>query len=286
VNDILKAVVLGAVQGLTEFLPISSSAHLILVPWAFGWRPFGLAFDIALHMGTLTAVIVYFFRDLWAMFTGVLRSWRRLLRLQAPADQEGRLGLYIVAGSIPAAVVGLLISDTIDNRFHAGDVSNRAIALIAVLLIGFGLLLGLADRYGRRPQQREIEQLGLADALFVGCAQVLALMPGVSRSGSTITASLFRGMSRRTAARFSFLLGVPVILGAGLKDAADLAREGIPHGERGVFLAGVLSAMLVGYAAVAGLMRYLQRRTTDVFVIYRVALGLSVLALVAAGFRG
>jgi undecaprenyl-diphosphatase len=286
VNDILKAIVLGTAQGLTEFLPISSSAHLILVPWAFGWQPFGLAFDIALHMGTLVAVIVYFFRDLWAMLTGVLRSWRRLLHFQAPTDPEGRLGLYIAAGSIPAAVVGLLLSNTIDDHFHAGDVSNRAIALIAVLLLGFGLLLGLADRYARRPNQREIEQLGLRDALFVGCAQVLALMPGVSRSGSTITASLFRGMSRRTAARFSFLLGVPVILGAGLKDAADLARDGIPHGERGVFLAGVLSALIVGYATVAGLMRYLQRRSTDVFVVYRVALGLSLLALVAVGFRG
>ena len=285
-SDIFKAIVLGVVQGLTEFLPISSSAHLILVPWLFGWRPFGLAFDIALHMGTLTAVIVYFFSDLWGMFIGVLRSWRRLLRLQAPTDPHGRLGLYIVAGSIPAAVVGLLISNTIDDRFHAGDISNRAIALIAVLLLGFGLLLGWADRRARRPGQREIEQVGLADALFVGCAQVLALMPGVSRSGSTITASLLRGMSRRTAARFSFLLGVPVILGAGLKDAADLARDGIPHGERGVFIAGVLSALIVGYAAVAGLMRYLQRRTTDVFVVYRVALGLSLLALVAAGFRG
>ena len=285
-SDIFKAIVLGVVQGLTEFLPISSSAHLILVPWLFGWRPFGLAFDIALHMGTLVAVITYFFGDLWAMLTAVLRSWRTLLHFQAPTEPEGRLGLYLVAGSIPAGIVGLALASTIDKRFHAGDVSNGAIAVVAIVIIVFGLLLGVADRYGRRAATREMEQLGLTDAVVIGLAQMLAVVPGISRSGSTITAALFRGLSRRTAARFSFLLGVPIIMGAGLKDAASLARDGIPQGERWVFVAGVLSAMVVGYATIAGLLRYLQRRTTDVFVVYRVALGLSLLALVAAGFRG
>jgi undecaprenyl-diphosphatase len=290
VTDILKAIILGVVQGLTEFLPISSSVHLIVVPWLFGWDPFGLAFDVALHMGTLLAVLIYFRNDLLAMLLGVLRSWRGLLRGQLPDDQMGRLGLYIAIGTIPAVIAGLLAENAIDEYFHQEPISRTALALSATTLIAMGALLGAADRFGRRYSvlesgERQLHQLGLRDALIVGLAQSFALLPGVSRSGSTITAGLFAGMSRPVAARFSFLLGVPIILGAGLKEMLDVVQDGIPAGERGVFVAGVISAFVVGYLTIAGLMHYLSRRSVDVFVVYRIVVGLGILLLLAAGFR-
>lgn len=290
-TDILKAIVLGVVQGLTEFLPISSSAHLIYVPWLLDWEPFGLAFDVSLHVGTLLAVLIYFRNDLLAMLFGVLRSWRGLLRGQLPDDQMGLLGLYIAVGTLPAVVIGLLAERAIDEYFHQDPVSRSALALSAVTLIAMGLLLGAADRFGRHngvrgTGGREFHQLGLRDALIVGLAQSFALLPGVSRSGSTITAGLFAGMSRPVAARFSFLLGVPIVLGAALSEGLDVAREGIPADERGIFAAGMLSAFVVGYLAIAGLMQYLSRRSIDVFVIYRVVVGLGILMLLAVGFRG
>ncbi len=289
-TDIFKAIVLGIVQGLTEFLPISSSAHLIYVPWLFGWEPFGLAFDVATHLGTLMAVLIYFRKDLLAMLLGVLRSWRGLLRGKMPDDQMGRLGLFIVMGTIPAVVIGLSAESAIDEYFHQDPVSRTALALSAVTMIAMGLLLGAADRFGRRNgkrggTERELHHLGLRDALVVGLAQSFALLPGVSRSGSTITAGLFSGMSRPIAARFSFLLGVPIVLGAGLREILDVARDGIPAGDRGIFAAGILSAFVVGYLAIAGLMHYLSRRSIDVFVIYRVVVGLGILMLLAVGFR-
>jgi undecaprenyl-diphosphatase len=286
-SDLLKAIILGAVQGLTEFLPISSSVHLIVVPWLFGWEPFGLAFDVALHLGTLTAVLIYFYRDLREIILGTLRGLPDLAHGRFPNDPMGRLGIFIALGSIPAAIVGLLANDAIDEYFHQDPVSDTAIAISATVLILMGLLLGAADRYGKRHMRpdRDIRTIGLGDALIVGCAQAFALLPGVSRSGSTITAGLFTGLSRPVAARFSFLLGVPIVMAAGLVEMIDLAREGIPAGERGVFVAGVLTAAIVGYIAIAGLMRFLQHRSVDVFVIYRIVLGLSLLSLVAAGFR-
>ncbi|HEX5166716.1 MAG TPA: undecaprenyl-diphosphate phosphatase, partial [Thermomicrobiales bacterium] len=259
-------------------------------PWLFGWEPFGLAFDVALHMGTLLAVLIYFRNDLLAMLFGVLRSWRGLLRGQVPDDQMGRLGLYIVAGTIPAVVIGLLVESAIDEYFHQDPVSRTALALSAVTLIAMGVLLGAADRFGRRygvPESggRQLRELGLRDAVIVGLAQSFALLPGVSRSGSTITAGLFAGMSRPVAARFSFLLGVPIILGAGMKESLDVVRDGIPAGERGVFIAGIISAFVVGYLAIAGLMQYLNRHSVDIFVIYRVVVGVGILLLLAAGVR-
>jgi undecaprenyl-diphosphatase len=283
--DLLRAIILGALQGLTEFLPISSSAHLILVPWLFGWEPFGLAFDVSLHLGTLAAVLTYFFQDLKQMALGALRALPGLARGRLPDDPIARLGLYVIPGTIPAAVVGLLAESAIDEYFHQEPLSRTALLLMTLMLIVMGLLLGVADRYGRRNGQREFHALGLRDAVLVGVAQAFALLPGVSRSGSTITAGLFSGMSRPVAARFSFLLGVPIVFGAGMMGVLDLVQEGIPAGERDVFFAGVLTAAVVGYAAVAGLMRFLQQRSTDVFVVYRALLGLSLLLLLAAGFR-
>lgn len=285
-GDIARAILLGIVQGLTEFLPISSSAHLIIVPWLFGWEPFGLSFDVATHLGTLSAVLVYFRRDLYAMARGALGGWRSLVRGRMPDDEMGRLGLYIAAGTVPAAIAGVLFESVIDEYFHQDPISSTAMAVLALLLIGMGLLLGLADRVGQRRGGRGLRQIGFLTAMAVGVAQMLAIIPGVSRSGSTITAGLFAGLDRAAAARFSFLLGVPIILGAGTKEMIDLAQEGVPAGERGIFVAGVLAAAVVGYLAVAGLIRFLQRHSTDVFVVYRIALGVTLLVLVTAGFRG
>jgi undecaprenyl-diphosphatase len=284
-NDLLRAIILGALQGVTEFLPISSSAHLIIVPWLFGWEPYGLAFDVSLHLGTLAAVLTYFFHDLKQMALGALRALPGLARGRLPDDPMARLGLYVVPGTIPAAVVGLLAEDAIETYFHQEPLSRTALLLLTIMLILLGLLLGAADRYGRRNGHREVHALRLRDAVIVGVAQAFALLPGVSRSGSTITAGLFSGMSRPVAARFSFLLGVPIVFGAGMMGVLDLIREGIPAGERDAFFAGVLTAAIVGYAAVAGLMRFLQHRSTDVFVVYRVLLGVGMLILLAFGFR-
>lgn len=285
-TDILRAIVLGIVQGLTEFLPISSSAHLIIVPWLFGWEPFGLSFDVATHLGTLMAVLVYFRYDLIAMIRGVLTSLPELRRGRLPDDQMGRLGLFIAAATIPAAIAGFLFESAIDDYFHSDPVSATAMVVLALLLIGMGILLGIADRVGQRRAGRGLQQVTFRTALLVGFAQMLAIVPGVSRSGSTITAGLFAGLERATAARFSFLLGVPIILGAGLKEMVSLFSDGVPANERGVFIAGVLTAAVVGYFAIAVLIRYLQRHSTDIFVIYRVVIGLGLLVLIAAGFRG
>lgn len=288
-SDLLRAIVLGAVQALTEFLPISSSVHLILVPWLFGWEPFGLAFDAALHLGTLLAVLVYFRNDLLAMARGLLGSWRLLLRGKQPDDQMGRIGLWIVIASIPAGVVGLLVESTIDDYFHQDPISRTALALSAVVLILMGLLLFAAERYGQRAaargQGRGFQQLRFRDAMLVGFAQAAALLPGVSRSGSTLTAGLFSGLERPVAARFAFLLGVPIVAAAGAKQLLDLVREGIPAGELDVFIVGVVTSAVVGYLAVAGLMQYIQRRSISVFVYYRIVVGCFILTLIAAGFR-
>ena len=273
--DMLHAVVLGVVQGLTEFLPVSSSAHLIVVPWLFHWPEPGLAFNVALHLGTLTAVIAYFWRDLLEILHGVLRG----LWLRRPlADPMGRLGWIIVLGSIPAAIAGIVLQDAVDRFFHAGEGGRGAIALIALVLMLVALLLALAERLATH--RRPLSSITGRDGLLIGLAQMTALVPGVSRSGSTITAGLFLGLRREAAARFSFLLGTPAILGAGLLESRKLLAVGLDPGERGAFLLGFLTAALTGYLAIAFLLRYLQRRSTLVFVGYRVFAGLVLLVLV------
>ncbi len=283
--DILRAVLLGVVQGLTEFLPISSSAHLIIIPWLFGWEPFGLAFDVALHLGTLAAILIYFRHELIAIPTGLLRERNTLRSGRLPDDPMARLGLFIVAATVPAALAGLLAENAIDRAFHGNPVSQAAIVAIAIVLIVVGLVLELADRRGGGPALGE-SRISFRQAMTIGVAQTLALIPGASRSGTTITAGLFVGLNRADAARFSFLLGVPLIAGAGLKQMAELAVDGLGDVSLAVFIVGIVTAAVTGYAAIAGLLRFLQRRPVTVFVVYRVALGLSLLALVAAGFDG
>jgi undecaprenyl-diphosphatase len=269
-----EAILLGIVQGLTEFLPISSSAHLLFLPWLFGWSEPGLAFNVALHLGTLLAVATYFWRDLTAMAAGVVRG---VSRRELAAEPEARLALVIAVGSLPAAVIGWLAADRVDAYFHSGGGGDLAVMVSALLLIGLGLLLALAERLARH--RRALEDVDARDGVVIGFAQVLAFLPGVSRSGSTITAGLLLGLRREAAARFSFLLGVPAIAGAGLLEGIDLLQAGLPAEERLVFAAGVTSAAVVGYLAIAILLRFVQRYTTLLFVWYRLVVGLAILVV-------
>ncbi|MGH2602946.1 MAG: undecaprenyl-diphosphatase UppP [Dehalococcoidia bacterium] len=284
--SILEAIVLGVVQGLTEFLPISSSAHLILVPWLFGWEQPGLAFDASLHLGTLVAVIVYFWRELVAMAAALpraLRSPLAVIRGDAEDDGDARLALLIALGTVPGAVIGLLGAGAIEDFFHGDDHETLAMALIAVLLMALGLALAVAERVAEHT--RPLAQLTIRDVAIVGLAQAFALLPGVSRSGATITAGLFRGFRRADAARFSFLLGIPLVAGAGAKGFLDVIQSGLDGSDGVAFVAGMLASALSGFAAISFLLRYLQRSNTFVFVVYRLGLGLFILGLLATGLK-
>ncbi len=278
--SIWHAIVLGIVQGLTEFLPISSSAHLILVPWLAGWPEPGLEFDVALHLGTLLAVLIYFWRDLFRMALAFLLG----LKTRQPfVDRNSRLAWIILLGSIPAALVGFAFNDAIDSFFHSGNGGDRSIALIAALMILLGLVLFGAERLARHV--RPMEDLGWKDGLVIGCAQALALLPGVSRSGSTITAGLMTGLKRDSAARFSFLLGVPAIVGAGVLETKKVIDAGLNGDQLATFAAGGVTAAIVGYLTIAFLLSFLRTNSTLVFVGYRLVLGSALLALLASGFR-
>jgi len=266
-----QAVVLGIVQGLSEFLPISSSAHLLLLPWLFAWPilrdpALNKTFDVALHFGTLIALFSYYARDAVGLLAAWLRSaWRR--RISEPTE---RLAWMILITVVPAGLFGWRYEEFIEQRL--GDPR-----LIGLLLIVFAGLLALAELVGRR--RRAAEEVGLKDAIIIGCAQALSLFPGVSRSGITITTGLFVGLKRDAAARFTFLMSLPIIAGAALFKAAHLATHGMPHGMGLPFAAGVIASALSGYAAVAFLIRYLQARTVYPFVWYRIVVGLGVLGL-------
>lgn len=286
----IEAIVLGLTQGLTEFLPISSSGHLIIVPWLFGWESPGVAFDAALHLGTLLAVFTYFWHDLVEMVKAVptiLRKRTALLRAGAPDEDDGtfyaRLGLLLVIGSIPGAIAGLAFESKIDDLFHPDSNEGRAIVAIAILMAVFGVVLWLADRYGR--ENRTLRSVRLPDTLVVGIAQALALMPGTSRSGVTLTMGLFRGFTRADAARFSFLLGIPLIAGAGLKGVADLLQADPSGAEIGKILAGVATSAISGFITIRFLLRYLQTSTVGVFVVYRLIAAAVLVVLVVTGVR-
>jgi undecaprenyl-diphosphatase len=279
-----QAIVLGIVQGLTEFLPVSSSAHLLVVPWLLGWESPGLAFDAALHLGTLAAVLVYFWRDLLAMALAFPRAVRRpyaILRSGDSADVMPRLALLIAIGTVPALIVGLLGEGTIDAVYHPGGVAPDAVIVaVAVASITLALLLLAAERTAQHV--RGMASLTVRDGLIIGLAQTLALIPGVSRSGATITAGLFRDLTRVDAARFSFLLGVPIIAAAGAKGLIDTLTSGLDAGQLAVFAIGVAVSALAGFVAIWGLLRYLQRATTAVFIVYRIVLGIVLIVLVVS----
>ena len=273
---IVHAIVLGLVQGLSEFLPISSSGHLILTRWLFGWdeQPDDLekAFDVALHFGTLVAVVAYFRRELVRYVReGVRLLWHR----ERPVDTDGRIAWLLVVATIPAAAVGALFEDTIDEQLGTPTI-------IAISLIVFGLLLWWADRqHGRRA----VEDFRARDAMLVGAAQALALNPGTSRSGITMTAGSQIGFSRDAAARLSFLMSLPVIAGAVVLKMGKLFVDGVPEGFVTPMLIGVVTSGISGWVAVWGTLRLVRTRSFTPFVVYRIGLGVVVLVLVGAGWR-
>lgn len=279
-----QAIILGIVQGLTEFLPISSSGHLIIFPWLFDWETPGLSFDASLHLGTLAAVVVYFWKDILAMIRAIPVALRNPIgilmnREDGPQHADARLGLLLVIATVPGAIAGVLLEPLVEEIFHTEENSTTAIATIATMLIVVGIVLWMAEKVGRRT--KEIPGMGWVDAVVIGFAQALAIIPGTSRSGSTITAGLFRGLERDDAARFSFLAGMPLILGAGLKSVVDVVGEGADSSELMLYLLGGLAAAIVGFVTIWGLLRFLQRQSTFVFTVYRIIFGLFLFLMLA-----
>jgi undecaprenyl-diphosphatase len=268
--SLIEAIVLGIVQGLTEFLPISSTAHLRIVPAFFGWEDPGAAFTAVTQLGTMVAVLAYFRADLWR----IARAWTgSVLRRERPVSLDARLGWYIAIGTVPIVIFGVLFERQIET-------GARSLYLMGTTLIILGFVLLLAERVGSR--SRPLEDMSLREGVLVGFAQAAALVPGVSRSGATITAGLFLGLDRRAAARFSFLLSVPAVVLSGLFQLLGIVR-GEPGESGGVvgLVVATLLAFAVGYASIAFLLRYLANHSTAVFVAYRVALGTLVLVLAA-----
>jgi undecaprenyl-diphosphatase len=257
--DMLQAVVLGLVQGLGEFLPISSSAHLVLVPWLMSWAYSGLTFDIALHVGTLIAVVIYFWKD-----------WLKLLSkgFTKPGEREGRLFWYLVLATIPGALIGFLLEDVAETIF-------RNPILVAFMLIVMGVILYIVDKKGKK--LIDVEHISLKTSFLIGISQALAIIPGVSRSGVTMTMALALGMTREGAARFSFLLSAPIILGAALIKMPYVIAN--PSMIDAGFLTGIAVSCISGLAAIGFLLRYVRTKTFLPFVIYRFALGLLILGV-------
>lgn len=260
-----QALVLGTLQGLTEFLPVSSSAHLSLTPWVFGWQPAGLAFDVSLHIGTLLALLWYFRAEWLRLIQGGIT----LLRTRRADDANARQALFIIIATIPAGIAGLLLEDLAETAF-------RAPIITAIALIVLGALLWIADALA--PRDRAREQMTWRDALLVGLAQCLALVPGVSRSGSTITAGRALGFDRSSAAVFSFLMSFPIITAAAVFKVPDAIRE---SGITLPLLVGVAAAAVSSWLAIAVLLRFVQRRSYAPFAVYRFALGALILGLIA-----
>lgn len=278
---IVHAIVLGLVQGLSEFLPISSSGHLLVVPWLFGWDDLAdpgtkKAFDVALHIGTLAAVVAYFRRDLTVLVRdGSREAWSRVFGRGAAGTEHGRLAWMLVLSFVPAALVGAVFENWIDEQLGTPFI-------IAVSLVGFGLVLAWADR---RPGDRPTGEFGVREALTVGAAQVLALNPGTSRSGITISAARARGFTRDAAARISFLMSVPVTLGAVVVKVGGLVADGVPDGLVAPMFVGIATSAVSGWLAVWGVLRLVRTRNFDPFVLYRVAAGVGILVALSTTWR-
>jgi len=273
---IYQAIILGIVQGLSEFLPISSSGHLLLVPWLAGWEELDpsikKSFDVALHLGTLVAVVGYFWRD---VTTYVVEGTKLVFDRKVPPTTDGKLAWLFVLATLPAAAVGALFEDQIDTRLGTPTI-------IGISLIAFGVLLAIADRsLGRR----KVEDFRAKDALIVGAAQALALNPGTSRSGITMTAGRFLGFDREAAVRISFVMSIPVIFGAVVFKFGGLISDGIPDGLLVPLIVGIITSCLAGLLAVWGTLKIVRTSSFMPFVIYRIALGVLVLIVVATGAR-
>jgi undecaprenyl-diphosphatase len=269
-ETLIHAAILGLVQGLTEFLPVSSSAHLILVPQFLGWNdPFAdsAAFDVMLHMGTLAALLVYFRSDLWQY----LGAWLASIRERRIGDDpQRRIAWLLVISVIPAAILGAAFESTFDTAFR------ERIGWIAVFILVGAALLFLAERYGSRTHG--LEAMRPRDAAIIGVGQAIALFPGISRSGITIATGLFLGLEREAAARFSFLMSVPVIAGAGIWKARTLVGSGVGAAQTGELVVGILTSAIFGFIAVAFLLSYLRSHGTGVFIAYRIGLAVVVVA--------
>lgn len=264
-----EAVVLGIVQGLTEFLPISSSAHVLIVSQLFGWEDPGAAFTAVTQIGTETAVIIFFWRDIWRIITTWTQS---LVKPELRSSIDARMGWYVILGTIPIGILGLTFSDAIET-------TARNLWLVSFTLIVFGIILGVADRVGAKT--KTLENLTLRDGVVYGFAQALALIPGVSRSGATISGGLFLGYDRASATRYAFLLAIPAVMVSGLYEATKISsQETVSWGP--TILATVI-AFTVGYAVIAWLIRYVTTNSYLPFVIYRIALGLLIIVLMSTG---
>lgn len=279
--EIVVAAVLGIVQGLTEFLPISSSAHLILIPWLFGWNPEGLVFDVSLHIGTALAILAYFWRD-W--ITLAREAVIGIMKGDPFGNPQRRMAWFLAVGTLPAMAVGLAFEKYVESNL-------RSPLITVCTLIAFALVLYYAERRGN--QARTLERANLGDSLWIGAGQALALIPGVSRSGVTISAGLLRGLDRDSAARFSFLLATPVIVGAGLLQGRHLLKAarhpalasaaGLLNGagelKWTVLAAGLVSSTIVGFLCIRYFMKYIRKHSFLPFVVYRILLAVFVLAM-------
>lgn len=270
----LQAIILGIVQGLTEFIPISSSAHLVIIPWIYHWdNPAlnSLTFDVSLHLGTLLALLVFFAPDWVRLIKAAVAS---IVERKIGSDVNRKLAWFLVIGSIPGAIAGFLFENKIDHLFHSDPVKPNAMIVMAGIIAGMGLLLFIADHFFQHV--RKMENVSLKDAIFIGLAQAFAIFPGVSRSGSTMTAGMALGLERESAARFSFLLSAPIIAGAGLNSLLKIVKGiksgAIPHSEVILFPIGFIAAAVSGFICIKFLLHFLKKNSTNIFVFYRWAL--------------
>jgi len=267
--DFIRAVVLGVLQGLTEFLPISSSAHLAIFPKFFGWDDPGAAYTAVIQIGTELAVLLYFWRDIWTIGSGWVRG---VFSREAREAPEWRMGWFVIIGSVPIVILGLLLQDAIDSNF-------RNLKVIGTTLIVLGIVLGVAERVGRKSSP--IENLTMRHAILLGVAQAGALVPGVSRSGATISMGLLLGYERAAATRYAFLLAIPAVVGAGIFKLKDIGGDNT-YGT-GPTIVGTVVSFVVGLAVIHWLLKYVSTHSYTPFVLYRVGLGALVLILVGAG---
>ncbi len=269
--SIVQAIILGIVQGATEFIPVSSSGHLVLVPWLLGWQPAGLAFTVVVHVGTAIGVLLFFWREWLAMLKGIF-VWLR--KREVNADLK-LLGLLIL-GTLPAALIGVFFQSFVENLF------NDPI-LVAVMLITTGAILVAGERLGK--PERPMGALTWVDGLLIGLAQMIAIVPGISRSGSTITAGLLRKVQRDDAARFSFLLSTPIIIGSGAIEVLDLAKAGLGAAQVEVLVLGFLAAFITAFFVIRWLLTYLRSHSTNIFAAYCAVAGLLCVVIALIGIR-
>jgi undecaprenyl-diphosphatase len=275
---ILQAIILGIVQGLTEFLPISSSGHLIIVPWLFNWHfllnnpDLNKTFDVALHLGTFVAVLVYFWREV----VKLIGAWVRSIAGRSLADPEAKLAWLLLVSTIPAGVLGVALESFIEDRLGKPWI-------IAVMMIVFAFVMYAIDHIAKL--DRDLDALTWSDSILIGVAQAFALCPGVSRSGVTMMTGLALRLDRESAARYSFLLSIPVVGGAAAFKAVEIARDGLPSGTAMPFAVGIVSAAVSGFAAIWFVLAYLKRNNFNLFVIYRIVVGVAILILIVSGVR-